>query len=447
MRSAPPVGPGPPPAPAGPESAGRCPGPGRRAACARPPRRPGRRRRAWSSGRARCPRARAPPRRCRGRRGRRAARRPAATGVVTAKRSGCVAGQGDAGGAVDRLHQRSAVPGVRARRPRGVGLAERFIAALTADTVSAGRTSSDVGWRGSWATPALRSPARGGHRHQTAGQAGRRVLELRRRRRHDPGRGQLVDVGLPVGRRPGVDVDLFLLQLRQLLVHVAQRGVELVGDGGRLLPRARRPAPRPGPGASCASARAALAFCCTSSADRRIVSAAPITWAAWASTTSRKPIADRTSPGSPPESSRVSGVSATAVAVQRRRVTGDDLLVAGQRLGVVEDLPRVGDGLLAPVMRVAGGDHLALLRRSPTAPRPPASAARPAPGCPALRRTAGLIAGIGHRRAASGQDERGQPRGDSAGRPRVRHDERGTSDHLCVRGASRTRRPRVLMVT
>ena len=81
-----------------------------------------------------------------------------------------------------------------------------------------------MGWRGSWATPALRSPAGGGDRHQPAGQPRRGVRQLRGAAGDDAGRGQLVDVGLPVGRRPRVDVDLLLLQLRQLLVDVAQRG-------------------------------------------------------------------------------------------------------------------------------------------------------------------------------------------------------------------------------
>src|SRR3954466_2960840 len=37
--------------------------------------------------------------------------------------------------------------------PGAYGLPSVFIAALTADSVSAGRTSSDDGWRGSWAAP------------------------------------------------------------------------------------------------------------------------------------------------------------------------------------------------------------------------------------------------------------------------------------------------------
>ena len=117
--------------------------------------------------------------------------------------------------------------------------------------VSAGRTSSDVGWRGSCAAPRCAPPLAAATGTRPAGRPDGGSRQLGRGRQRDARSGQLVDVGLPVGRRPVVDVDLLLLQLRQLAVDVAQGGVELVGhrvgrrlevgDPGRdlVLPRLR----------------------------------------------------------------------------------------------------------------------------------------------------------------------------------------------------------------
>ena len=221
--------PGRPPAPAGRGSAGRCPAPGRPAGV-RTTTAPARASAAsmvcGSSAMPTCPRpASALPRNTRSP----GSTSAAPTGVVTANRSAWVAGQRDARGPVHRLHQRSAVPRLGAGGPGRVGQPQGAHRRGDRGDGLGGEDQQRRGLARQLRGSPLRSPARGGHRDQTGGQTRRRVGQLGRGRERDARSGQLVDVGLPVGRRPVVDVDLLLLQLRQLAVDVAQGGVELVG--------------------------------------------------------------------------------------------------------------------------------------------------------------------------------------------------------------------------
>ena len=105
------------------------------------------------------------------------------------------------------------------------------MAVLTASRVSAGRTSRELGRRGSWA--ALRSSGRGADRHQPLGEPGLGSPQRRGRGRDDARRGELGEVGPPVGRRPLVRLHLRALQAGQLPVDVRDGGVQLRGGRGR----------------------------------------------------------------------------------------------------------------------------------------------------------------------------------------------------------------------
>ena len=93
----------------------------------------------------------------------------ASTGVVTAKSSAWLPGSAMPGAAVDRLHQRAAVPRLRAGGPGRVGLPERVHRrGDRGQGLGRAAPAATSGWPGSCAAPRCAPPALAPDRHQAA---------------------------------------------------------------------------------------------------------------------------------------------------------------------------------------------------------------------------------------------------------------------------------------